>query len=60
MPARAHRLLKIIALNTIGILKLRYELSKHPEDLHMYVALLSETHLKPHEILYSKFSLLSD
>jgi hypothetical protein len=26
-----------------------YELSKHLQDLHIDVALLSETHLKPHE-----------
>jgi hypothetical protein len=28
---------------------MRYELSKQLQDLHIDVALLSETHLKPHE-----------
>jgi hypothetical protein len=30
-------------------MKQRYELSKQLQDLHVDVALLSETHLKPHE-----------
>jgi hypothetical protein len=30
-----------------------YEPSKHLQDLHMDVTLLSETYLKPHERLYS-------
>jgi hypothetical protein len=34
--------------NANGILKQRYELSKQLQDLHIDVALFSETHLKPH------------
>jgi hypothetical protein len=30
-------------------LKQRYELSKQLQDLHIDVAIFSETHLKPHE-----------
>jgi hypothetical protein len=47
-----HRPLKIIAFNANGIMKQRYELSKQLQDLHVDVALLSETHLKPHERFY--------
>jgi hypothetical protein len=32
-----------------GIRRQRYELSKQLEELHVDVALFSETHLKPHE-----------
>jgi hypothetical protein len=49
MAARIHRPLKIIAFNVNGIWRQRYELSKQLQDLHKYVAVLSETHLKPHE-----------
>jgi hypothetical protein len=33
----------------LGIWRQRYELSKQMQDLHIDVALLSETHLKPYE-----------
>jgi exonuclease III len=49
MANRIHSPLKIIAFNANGIMKQRYELSKQLQDLHVDVALLSETHLKPHE-----------
>jgi exonuclease III len=49
MAARIHRPHKIIAFNANGICRDRYELSKQLQDLHIDVALLSETHLKPHE-----------
>jgi exonuclease III len=49
MAARIHRPLKIVAFNANGILRQRHELSKQLQDLHIDVALLSETHLKPHE-----------
>jgi uroporphyrinogen-III synthase len=48
MAARVHRPLKVIAFNANGIWKQRYELSKQLQDLHIDVAFLSETHLKPH------------
>jgi hypothetical protein len=49
MAARFHRPLKVIAFNVNGIGRQRYELRKQLQDLHIDVALLSETHLKPHE-----------
>jgi hypothetical protein len=49
MASRIHKLLKIIAFNANGIGMQRYELSKQLQDLHVLVALISETHLKPHE-----------
>jgi hypothetical protein len=49
MTARVHRPLKVIAFNANGIWRQRHELSKQLEDLYIEVALLSETHLKPHE-----------
>jgi exonuclease III len=49
MAARVHRPLKVIAFNANGIGRQCYELSKQLQDLHIDVALLSETHLKPHE-----------
>jgi hypothetical protein len=48
MATRVYRPLKVIALNANGIGRQRYELSKHLQDLHVDVALFSETHLKPH------------
>jgi hypothetical protein len=51
MAARGHRTLRIIAFNENGIWRQRYELSKQLQVLHIDVALLSETHLKPHERL---------
>jgi hypothetical protein len=49
MATRIHRPLKDIAFNGNGIMKQRYELSKQLQDLYVDVAVLSETHLKPHE-----------
>jgi hypothetical protein len=49
MAARVHRPLKVIALNANGIWWQNYELSKQLQDLYIDVALLSETHLKPHK-----------
>jgi exonuclease III len=49
MAPRVHRLLKVIAFNANGIWRRSYELSKQLQDLHIDVALLLETHLKPHE-----------
>jgi hypothetical protein len=49
MAARCHRPLKVTAFNANGIWRQRYELSKQLQDLHIDVALLSETHRKPHE-----------
>jgi exonuclease III len=49
MANRLHRPLKFIAFNANGIRSQRYELSKQLQDLNIDVALLSETHLKPHE-----------
>jgi hypothetical protein len=48
MAARVHRLLKITAFNANDIWRQRYKLSKQLQDLYIYVALLSDTHLKPH------------
>jgi hypothetical protein len=50
MANRVHRPLKFMAFNANGILKQLYELSKQLQDLHIYVALSSETHLKPNEM----------
>jgi hypothetical protein len=47
MAATAHTPLKDIAFNANDIWRQRYELSKRMQDL-TNVALLSETHLKPH------------
>jgi hypothetical protein len=44
MASRIHRPPKIIAFNGQ-----RFELSKQLRDLHIYMAVLLETHLKPHE-----------
>jgi hypothetical protein len=52
MATRVHRPLKGIAFNANGIGRPRYELSKQLEDIHIYMALFSETHLKPHERFY--------
>jgi hypothetical protein len=49
MAARGHRPLKVIAFNANDIWRQRYELSKQLQDLHVDVAMFSETHLKPHE-----------
>jgi hypothetical protein len=49
MAARFHTSLEVVAFNANSIWWQRYELSKPPQDLHIDVALLSETHLNPHE-----------
>jgi exonuclease III len=49
MATRIHRPLKVIEVNANDIVRQCYELSKQLQDLHVDVALLSETHLKPHE-----------
>jgi hypothetical protein len=49
MASRFHRPLKVIAFNANRIWRQRYELSKQLQDFYIGVALLSETHLKPHE-----------
>jgi hypothetical protein len=49
MAATVHRQLKVIAFNANGIWRRCYELSKQLLNLHIDVALLSETHLKPRE-----------
>jgi hypothetical protein len=49
MATRVHRPLKVIALNANGIGRQRYEFSKQLQDLHVDLALFSQTHLKPHE-----------
>jgi hypothetical protein len=49
MVIRIHRPLKVIAFNANSIWRQRYELSKQLQDLHIDVALFSETCLKPHE-----------
>jgi hypothetical protein len=49
MENRVHWPLKVIALNANGIARQRHELSKQLQDLHIDVALFSETHLKPHD-----------
>jgi hypothetical protein len=43
MAARVHRPLKIIAFNANVILRQRYELSKQLQDLHVDVALISDS-----------------
>jgi exonuclease III len=49
MNTRVHRPLKIVAFNANGITQQRYEFSKQLQTRRIDVALLSETHLKPHE-----------
>jgi exonuclease III len=49
MTTRVHRPLKVLAFNANGIGRKRYELNKQLQELHIDVALLSETHLKLHE-----------
>jgi len=49
MNSRVHRPLKVVAFNANGITRQRYELSKQLQTLTIDVALLSETHPKPHE-----------
>jgi exonuclease III len=49
MVNRVHRPLKVVSFNANGILRQRYEFGKQLQDLHIDVALFSETRLKPHE-----------
>jgi hypothetical protein len=49
MSTRIHRPLNVIGFKANDIMRQRYELSKQLQDLHVDVALFSETHLKPHE-----------
>jgi hypothetical protein len=49
MAARVHRSLHVVAFNANGIARQLYEFSKQLKELRTNVALLSETHLKPHE-----------
>jgi hypothetical protein len=49
MATRIHRSLRVVAFNANCIGRQRYELSKQLQDLHVDVALFSETHLIPHE-----------
>jgi hypothetical protein len=49
MVDRVHRPLQVITFNVSGIWRQRYELSIQLQDLHIDVALISDTHLKSHE-----------
>jgi hypothetical protein len=49
MVARVHRPLQVIAFNANAIWSQRYELNKQLQDLHIDVAVISETHLELHE-----------
>jgi hypothetical protein len=49
MANRFYRPLRVIAFDANDIMRQRYELSKQLQDLHVDVALFSETHLKPYE-----------
>jgi hypothetical protein len=52
MAASIHWPLQVIAFNANGFWRQRYEIRKHLQCLYIDVALLSETHLKPHERLF--------
>jgi hypothetical protein len=52
MAIRFHRPLNVIAFDANGIAWQRYELSKQLQDLHVDVAMFSQTHLKPHERIF--------
>jgi hypothetical protein len=54
MANRVHRPLKVIAFKANGILRQRYKLSKQLRDLHIDVALFSDSHLKPHQRFHLK------
>jgi hypothetical protein len=43
MATRVHRPLEVIAFNANGIARQRYDFSKQLQDLHIDVALFSET-----------------
>jgi exonuclease III len=46
MANRVHRYLKVIAFNANGIMRQRHQFNKQLQDLHIDVALFSETHPK--------------
>jgi exonuclease III len=52
MENRVFRPLKVFAFNVNGIGRQSHEVSKQLQDLHIDMALFSETHLKPHERFY--------
>jgi hypothetical protein len=60
MANRVHRPLKVIASNANGILRQSHEVSKQLQDLHIDVALFSETNLKPHERFYIRISTCTE
>jgi hypothetical protein len=43
MATRVHRALKVLTFNANGIWRQRYELFKQLQDLHVDVALISDT-----------------
>jgi hypothetical protein len=49
MAARVHRPPKGIAFDANGLRRRRYKLNTQLQDIYIDVALLSETHLEPHE-----------
>jgi hypothetical protein len=49
VATRVHRPLKVKTFNAHCIGRQLYNFSKQLQDLHIDVALFSETHLKPHE-----------
>jgi exonuclease III len=49
MATRLYKPLRVLAFNANGIGRQRYELSRQLQDLHVDVALFSETQLKSHE-----------
>jgi hypothetical protein len=49
MTDGVHSRLKVVACNANGTGRQRYELSKQLQDLHIDVAPLSETYMRPHE-----------
>jgi hypothetical protein len=54
MATRVHRPLRVISFNANAVGGQRYELSKQMEDLHIDVALFSETHIKlPERFFFS-------
>jgi hypothetical protein len=55
MASRGNRPLKVIAFNASGIGRQRHELSKQLQDLRTYVALFSQTHLKPHDRFHIQY-----
>jgi hypothetical protein len=52
MTTRIQRHLKVVAFNANGIGRQHYELSEQLLKLQIVVALLLETHLKPHESFF--------